>query len=292
MDSHRRLLLSAAAMATSAAPIARAASVNGAPAVIGSRYRATFADDFTNPDLSRISEEGRHALPDAPAWRSRYRHPRKDVMNQEKQIYVDAAFQGTAGAALGINPFSIRDSVLTITAIRLPPALRADLYGLEYASGCITTERSFAQQYGYFEMRARVPDGKGLWPAFWMMPLRDIWPPEIDIFEASGSRPGRMHFATRDPGDKKGVSSDWVDVGDGVGGWHVFGCEWTADIIRFVVDGRTVFTVRGHRIHEPMYLLANLALGSHEPRWIPDPDASTPLPAHFEIDYVRAFSRA
>ena len=108
---------------------------------------------------------------------------------------------------------------------------------------------------------------------------------------AEGHGDELAHFATRDPGDKKGAGSDWVDIAPGVGGWYTFGCEWTPDAIRFIVDGTRYFEVRGHKIHEPMYLLANLALGSHDAGWIPDPDASTPLPARFEIDYVRVFSR-
>ena len=100
-----------------------------------------------------------------------------------------------------------------------------------------------------------------------------------------------MHFAARDPGDKKGVSSDWVSVGRPADGWQTYACEWTADAIRFIVDGKLQFSVNGHKVHEPMYLLANLALGSHDGGWIPDPDHTTPLPAHLEIDYIRAFRR-
>ena len=283
MDQQRRLLLGAVALAATGCKPggADAASKSerppkvGTPYVMASRYQPSFADEFSNPDLSRFSEEGRTALADAPAWRSRYRHPRKDIINQEKQVYVDAAYAGTGTQALGINPFSIADSVLTIRAERLPVDLRETLHGQLYSSGCITTERSFAQQYGYFEMRARVPLGKGLWPSFWMMPLRDAWPPEIDVFEASGSRPGKMHFAARDPGDKKGVSSDWVSVGRPADGWQTYACEWTADAIRFIVDGKLQFSVNGHKVHEPMYLLANLALGSHDGGWIPDPGLPT-----------------
>jgi len=118
-----------------------------------------------------------------------------------------------------------------------------------------------------------------------------VWPPEIDIFEGSGSRPNKISFAVRDPGDKKGVGSDWLKVPRGLDGWQTFACEWTAEKISFMVGGTRYWQVNGHGIHEPMYLLANLALGSHDSGWIPDPDESTPLPAQLEIDYIRAFGR-
>ncbi len=265
--------------------------VKGAPFVLPSRYRETFADDFDNGDLARFSEEGTVSVNGAPAWRSRYRHPRKDPINQEKQIYVDAAYAGTGDKPLGINPFFISKGVLSIVAERTPEPLRPKLYQMAYTSGCITTERSFSQQYGYFEMRARLPVGKGFWPSFWLMPVRDAWPPEIDVIEANGLRPGFAHFAVRNPGNKKPIASDWLQVGRPADGWQTFGCEWTREKISFNVDGFERWSMQDHQIHEPMYLLANLALGSHDPGWIPDPDASTPLPARMEIDYIRAFQR-
>lgn len=293
MNSQRRILLGAAAVTLAGCRPAGADGIESkrAPFVMPSRYRATFADDFSNADMTRFSEQGRKSAGDAPAWRTRYRHPRKDIINQEKQIYVDPLYAGTSDTALGINPFAIKDSVLTITAERTPEQHRSVLYQQAYTSGCITTERSFAQQYGYFEIRARIPLGRGLWPSFWMMPVRDAWPPEIDVFEASGSRPGKMHFAVRDPGDKKGWGSDWLTVNRPANGWQTFACEWTAEKLTFIVDGLSYWSVKGHEIHEPMYLLANLALGSHDSGWIPNPDETTPLPARFEIDYIRAFSR-
>jgi len=293
MNPQRRLVLGSAALLAAGCKPASAYDISTvkAPFVMPSRYRETFADEFDDPDLSRFSEEGRTPTENAPAWRSRYRHSRKDFINEEKQIYVDPAYAGTGEKALGINPFSINSSILTITAQQTPATARKSLYDQAYTSGCITTERSFAQQYGYFEIRARLPLGKGLWPAFWLMPQRDAWPPEIDIFEGSGSRPGKVNFAVRDPGDKKGAGSDWLDVSRGLDGWQTFACEWTAERISFMVNGTRHWQVSGHGVHEPMYLLANLALGSHESGWIPDPDASTPLPARLEIDYIRAFGR-
>lgn len=300
MNLQRRLLLGAAGAFAVACTNEKAvgatapAKPSAAPAVGKSGYKLSFSDEFDNSDLSRISESGVITSGDAPAWRSRYRHPRKDFINKEKQIYVDAAYPGTGKdkTPLGINPFLLSKGRLSIIAEKTPAKFLPLLYGQRYTSGCITTELSHRQQYGYFEMRARLPAGKGFWPSFWLLPVRQAWPPEIDIVEASGDRPGFYHFAVRNPGDKKGYASDWMEIGTGSDdGWQTFACEWTKDRIAFFVDGKRYWFVDGHKIHEPMYLLANLALGSHDKFWIPDPDESTPFPSRMEIDYIRAFSR-
>lgn len=253
-----------------------------------------FEDDFDNDDVSRLNENATGGRPGAPAWRSRYRHPRKDVINQEKQIYVDAAFSGTSNAPLGVQPFSIRDSVLTIRADRADRVrVSPHLWNHAYTSGCITSEFSHWQTYGYFEMRARLPRGKGFWPAFWLLPKRDAWPPEIDVFEGSGARPGQIFHNVIDSGNRRpDSSSGWLTLPPAAAhGFRIFGCEWTAERIAFFVDGRQTFQVRQHGLHEDMYLLANLALGSHDPSWIPDPDDTTPFPGEFSIDYIRAFGQ-
>ena len=296
MNPQRRLFLGAAGAVAVACtrenPVSASPSAVRAPVVGKSGYKETFADDFSDTDLSRISEAGTRPGKSGPAWRSRYRHPRKDIINKEKQIYVDPAYAGTGKKPLGINPYLLREGTLSLIAEKTRPAHLPFLYNKAFTSGCITTELSFQQQYGFFEMRARLPVGKGFWPSFWLMPVRQAWPPEIDVVEASGDRPGFYHFAVRNPGDKKGFASDWMEIGIGSNdGWQTFACEWTKDRIAFFVDGRRYWYVDGHKVHEPMYLLANLALGSHDKYWIPDPDESTPLPARMEIDYIRAFKR-
>ena len=267
---------------------ARPAAAPEAPAYAPKLYVVAFADDFDDPDVSRINE---NATPTgrAPAWRSRYRHGRFEVINQEKQIYVDAAFRGTSPAPLGVQPFAIRNSVLTITADRADPQrVRPFIKNFAYTSGALTTELSFSQRFGYFEIRCRCPLGKGFWPAFWLLPRRVAWPPEIDPLEASGER--RWSFHQGAVGDKA-HPGPWIDgVVDVTSAFHVYAVEWTARDLIYTVNGRETFR-QPNFVDEPMYLLANLALGSRDPKWIPDPDATTPFPGRFEIDWIRAWRR-
>lgn len=266
-------------------------------------YELTFSDEFDDPDVSRINENATGGRPGAPAWRSRYRHPRKDAINQEKQIYMDAAFAGTSDKPLGIQPFRIANGVLEIKAERADPKrVSPFVWDRRYTSGCITTELTHRQRYGYYEVRAKVPRGKGFWPAFWLLPMSGAWPPEIDIVEISGARPRSIWTNVHPP---KGTTSKapatprapmpgrWLDdVADITDGFHVYAMEWTPERITCFFDGKPVSEVEGHGIHEEMYFIANLALGSHEPNWIPDPDDTTPFPGVLSIDYVRIYRKA
>jgi hypothetical protein len=265
-----------------------------APSFVPTGYKLAFADDFDDNDVGRINENATGGKAGAPAWRSRFRQERTEIINAEKQIYVDAQYGGKGGAPLGIQPFSIADSVLTIHAERTPPALLDALSGKRYTSGCITTELTHWQTYGYFEMRARQPRGKGFWPALWLLPKRKAWPPEMDILEGSGARPYSVHVGFIDKSMKYAQNQGaWIDNEiDTSDGFHLYALEWTKDQIVYFIDGKQVFQVGPHGIHEDMYLLANLALGSKDANWIPDPDDTTPFPGKFEIDYIRAWSAA
>ena len=254
-------------------------------------YRLTFGDDFDDNDVSRFNENAVGGRPGAPAWRSRYRHDRNTIINGEKQVYVDPAYRGSGQDPLGLQPFSIASGVLTISATPLAERVAPFLGKQRFASGCITTELTHSQQYGYFEMRARMPKGRGFWPAFWLLPKSAAWPPEIDVVEATGAKPTNIHLGVIEK-QRGRPGSRWVkDAIDTTDGFHVYGAEWTADDVIFSIDGKEQFRAGSHRIHEPMYMLVNLAVGSKDPGFIPDPDESTPWPGQFQIDYVRAYSR-
>jgi beta-glucanase (GH16 family) len=279
-------LIGALVLSRPALPIRAAA----ASAPVPSGYRLVFADDFNDPDVSRINENATDGKPGAPAWRSRYRQDRFTVINQEKQIYMDPAFAGTAKHPLGVQPFSIRTGVLRITADRADPVrVRPFIHNFRFTSGCITSELTHWQTYGYFEMRAKLPAGRGFWPAFWLLPKRAAWPPEIDIFEGAGHRPKALHLGVI---AAKNQSADkWIEnVIDSSDGFHVYGLEWTPRRLVWSFDGIKVWE-QPNRINEDMYILANLALGSHDPNFIPNPDDTTPFPGRFEIDYIRAYER-
>jgi len=239
----------------------------------------SFRDDFDS--LDRFSDgEG--------TWRTRFEWWGDGAFtlaeNGEQQIYVDVDFRGLTGveqdAALGYNPFSVIDGQLVITAEPIDQTGGATK-DFEFTSGMISSQSSFWQTYGYFEMTAELPEGAGAWPAFWMLPVDNSWPPEIDILEAFGDQPNQVHSAVI---GSSGMTEAWTQV-DTSGGQHSYGVQWTPYEISFFVDGVQVMsTPTTSELHDPMYLLANLAIGGP---WAGNADPS--LIAQFKIDEIVAY---
>lgn len=204
--------------------------------------------------------------------------------NGEEQWYVNANYAPTAG----LGTYAVQNGVLAITAAPASAQIRQLIDGYEYTSGMVTTYHSFSQTYGYFEMRAKLPAGQGLWPAFWLLPTDLTWPPEIDVMEVIGSRPDQLVTSVHYDAGGHQMSSETTVVSGMTTGFHTYGVDWQADTITWYFDGRQVYkaaTPAG--MDKPMYMLANLAVGGE---WPGSPNASTGFPARLEIDYIRAYS--
>ena len=257
-----------------AAPAPLAKAPDGRPLAI------TFDDEF---DSFRRWSSG-HGV-----WRTTFRAGGPDddfnvrtlKSNKELELYVDPDFS-PGGHRLGLDPFRLHDGVLDISAATAPPQAQAALQGYRYVSGLITTQPAFAQTYGYFEMRARLPRGKGVWPAFWLLPADFSWPPEIDVMESVGD-PSKYYvtvhsIAVKDSGTEATIAPE---------AFHTFAVSWDPKQLVWYVDGREVKRLpTPPDLNKPMYMLANVALGGD---WAGAPDATTPFPATMSIDYIRAY---
>lgn len=194
---------------------------------------------------------------------------------------------------------------LAITARRERlPGMENCLNGTcDITSGRITTRRKFDQTYGRFEARIKVPDGRGLWPAFWMMGENGrSWPHngEIDIMEIVGSEPSTVYGT---------LHGSWSTGTNGLGGhtslpagqkfaddFHVFAVEWSPQAIVWMLDGKKYFEVQKSKMpagknwiyDHPFYMLLNLAVGGD---WPGPPNASTKFPATMLVDYVRVYKK-
>ena len=228
-------------------------------------------------------------------WNFEYHEP--GWVNAELQAYVDSER----------NTY-VKDGMLYIQAIK--EMIDGKPY---YTSGRINTQKKHDFQYGRFEVRAKVPSGKGFLPAFWMMPTDESfygqWPKcgEIDIMEVHGSALstsyGTLHFG--EPHTQKQGSYTLPDGQKNFSeAFHVFACEWDPGEFRFYVDGHLFYTVNdwftkkpgfGEVAYpapydQPFYLILNLAVGGS---WVgyPDEDAVFGDNAQFVIDYVRAYQK-
>ncbi|MEJ0059747.1 MAG: glycoside hydrolase family 16 protein [Terricaulis sp.] len=206
--------------------------------------------------------------------------------NGELQMYVDPGFAGTGSQPLGLNPFELHDGVLDIVATRVPDQISRQMWDYRYASGLLTTRRTFTQTYGYFETRAKLPEGMGLWPAFWLLPEDGSWPPEIDVMEQLGREPSVAYV---------GVHSDVyadhtlrVELGETTENFHTYGVLWDPEHVTWFIDGRQVRQIATPSdMHKPMYMLVNLAIGGG---WAWEPNELTRFPARMSVDYVRAYA--
>jgi beta-glucanase (GH16 family) len=191
------------------------------------------------------------------------------------------------------TPDSIRlaDGQLHLDARRTGKAnrVRYDGKDRDYVSGIVSTFGTFSQIYGRFEIRCRVPAGRGLHARFSLMPVPLGPLPEIGVFEVAGSAPARISFANHWGSEQTHRSfGDTFPGPNFSAGFHIVAVEWDPGRIAWFVDGKEMFRSEEGVPHQKMYLLLELAVGGGLGLL---PDDSTPLPASFDIDYVRSYQR-
>ncbi|MES2457910.1 MAG: glycoside hydrolase family 16 protein [Bacteroidota bacterium] len=227
-------------------------------------YKITFQDEFNGPlDVS--------ALGPGTKWIAHTPYGGD---------FGDAQFTGPQDGF----PFSIANGMLTIEARREGNKWRSGLL-----SSLDTANKGFSQLYGYFEMRAKFPEGPGTWPAFWLLKSpKSKMGFEVDIVEQYGREPNVLHsvlhwwYADK---THKGVG-DHFTVEDMSKGFHNYGFLWTPQEMIWYFDGKELWRKpTPAEANEPMYVLLNLALGSG---W---PIDKTPNPSKMVVDYVRVYSR-
>jgi beta-glucanase (GH16 family) len=125
-----------------------------------------------------------------------------------------------------------------------------------------------------------MPAGAGVWPAFWLAPSTLDWPPEIDILEMAGEQSNILYTTVHThanglTGPVKVISYK-TPVADMTTGFHTYGMLWTDTHIAFYFDDRRVlFTTTPPDLHQPMYVIINLAIGGMGGK----PNAATHFPA-------------
>jgi beta-glucanase (GH16 family) len=266
--------------------------------MVAASLHRTFHDDFdTHPlagDRWVPHYAGGAAWPEAQYWGgdgSDFK--RKTAWNGEQQIYVDPRYGGRSTTPLGLNPFSVRDGILSIVASRTPPTLKPVLFNNEYTSGILTTQSKFSQKYGYFEIRSKIPIGIGVWPAFWMLADDGGWPPEIDVMEGRGQRPGDLVMTThwRIPATGR-VESCGFDFqrADAATAFHDYGVLWQRDRIIYFIDRQPVSEIKVPvGFEDPMYMIVNLAMGAKDFPGVGFIDGESPDTVAFEIDRISVY---
>lgn len=241
-------------------------------------WQLTWSDEFNGPAGSP---------PDPRRWG--YQTGGKGWGNEELEYYTDS----TENASLDGKGH------LVITARRNHSDLSCWYGACRYTSARLVTQDKFAQMYGRFEARIKLPRGKGMWPAFWMLG-HDVetagYPEsgEIDVMEYLGHQLNIVHGSVHSPDYDSSVEHAVPATRTFAAGFHTFTVDWTPTSITFYADGRA-YDIRtkaemgdGWVFDKPFFLLLNLAVGGN---WPGSPNSATMFPQRMVVDYVRAYRR-
>lgn len=237
--------------------------------------RLLWSDEFDKP-----------GLPDPAKWA--YQTGGDGWGNRELQVYTEGRPENAR----------VENGHLIITAQHEMWA------GRDYTSARLVTAGRQSWTYGYFEVRAKLPCGRGTWPAIWMLGEgwhKGNWPAigEIDIMEHVGHDRGRVHAAIHCTAfnHMKGTQkSATAAVPDACGAFHVYALDWTPARIEMLVDGRPYFRFensgKGREewpFDSPFYLLLNIAVGG---TWGGQKGVDeNAFPQSMQVDYVRVYDR-
>jgi len=167
-----------------------------------------------------------------------------------------------------------------------------------YTSARMITKDKQEFEFGRIDIRAKLPEGQGIWPAIWMLGanIDNIgWPKcgEIDIMELIGNLPKTSHgTAHYDNNGHQYTGSSYVIANKYSEEFHVFSIFWDKDVIKWYVDYNKFFEVSpsvlngNYPFNNPFFFILNIAVGGN---WPGDPDETTVFPQEMQIDYVRIF---
>jgi len=259
----------------------------------------TFAEEFSGPLSIWDAQSNPTGI-----WRPDYGYQGSQgvgsytlVGNNETQIYTSPYYRDHTGD-FPVNPFvQNADGTLTIQA-RHTSNPEVTEWGYNITSGMLTTRggtpwtddaqypASFAQTYGYFEMRADMSEAKGTWGAFWLATADYSWPPELDIVENPIGDANEAWTSAHSNASGSHTSVGQANfVPNSAVGFHTYGALWTPTTITWYVDNVEVFhSATPADMNKPMSIIVNLATGG----WASS--ATDLIGADMTIDYIRAYA--
>ncbi len=186
----------------------------------------------------------------------------------------------------------LQDGKLVITALE-------NTSEPDFTSARITTQDKQLVQFGRIDIRAKLPEGQGIWPAIWMLGTNITtvgWPRcgEIDIMELVGHEPNKVHGTVHYDvqGHKFTGNSFEKTQGNFSDEFHVFTILWEENSIKWFVDYDLYYQISAGSIgstypfNAQFFFILNIAVGG---QWPGNPDESTQFPQQMEVDYIRVF---
>ena len=255
------------------------------PPISTTEWEPVWSDEFDGDELDMSKW---NILRWRPGW-----------VNNEEQAYTNR----------DTNVF-LQDGNLVIQGLIEPNYYDTDYngnqYTANYTSGRVNTDDNFSWTYGRFDIRAKLPSGKGSWPAIWMLgeSITSIgWPDcgEIDIMEHVGFDDGNIHGSihTKDYNHIMNTQrSGSMTVSSATESFHVYSLEWSPSYLRFLIDDSPFFFVYNDSngdeakwpFDSPHYMILNLAIGGD---WggVQGIEPSS-FPMRMLVDHVRVSKRS
>ena len=246
-------------------------------------YTKVFSDEFDAPTI------------DLTKWRFDTHRNAQGWYNQERQYY---SANRPENARIEDGRLIIEARAETLDKVRYP-----DFGGQKFTSARLVGQGLHSWTYGFYEIRAKIPCGRGTWPAIWMLPEDpDVkWPEggEIDIMEHVGFEPGKVHqtIHTSAANFSNGTQlTKSFDVPTACTQFHRYQLMWAPDFLVMGVDDAPKFMIRREKtdrkywpFDKPMHLLLNIAVGG---AWGGQRGIdSKAFPARMEVDYVRVYQK-
>lgn len=171
----------------------------------------------------------------------------------------------------------------------------------EYTSARLITRGKRTFTYGLVEIRAKLPVGKGTWPALWMLGqnIEEVsWPAcgELDIMEHVGKNPGFIHSSIHNPSGYGATPyTGIIQIEDPFNTFHIYGMNWTKDFVDFYTDGELVYhyqpetkNAENWPFDKPCYFIFNIAIGGN---WGgPEVDQKI-FPATMSVDWIKVYQK-
>lgn len=262
----------------------------------------TFLEDFTTQPTMWVEQPR-----GAGKFRLKYDHSgdtpmaRGLGMQGETEIYSNQSYLG----GLVGSPHSYTGSSWKLTASPASDAAKAAVAASvpstyagakipHFVSGMMSTEGSFFQQYGYYEMRSRETPCVGSWSAFWLMGAHGCPWQEIDVFERLGGDPDKIYCTSHTQIDPYGAilpaqkAQSKAFTGVTASDFHTTGVLWTPQFVAWYVDDVERWRINNPGIHQPMMMIANLAMDGDWNKglgFVAADDATASL----EIDFIKAW---
>ena len=240
-------------------------------------YSLVWADEFDTD-----------GLPDPSKWAYDTGMNKAGWHNHELQYYAGPRAENAV----------VKGGRLVISAHKESLSYASDWGGQRYTSARLITQGLRDWTYGFFEIRAKLPCGKGTWPAIWMLNNQGAWPAggELDIMEHVGREPGRVfstvHTAAGSGSHGSGAATQMPNACDA---FHNYQMHWTAERVRFGIDGVMHFEYKNSGtgtdrwpFDAPQFLILNIAVGGDFGGDVDD----RIFPVTMEVDHVRVYQKS